>query len=80
MVASTAGGQYSHAQDACKAGGRISDLKARKRKGVETKMLALRERVLPLGTYVVVKPTDTAQVKGGRQKITPADRGNRAKG
>jgi len=62
------------------AGRRISDMKARKRKGIEMKMLALPVRVLPLGTYVVVEPIDTVEVEGVRQKITPAERGNRAKG
>lgn len=44
------------------------------------KMLALLARVLPLGTYVVVKPIGTGKVLGAWQKITPAMRGNRATG
>jgi len=45
---------------------RISDIKARKRKGIEMKVLALLARVLPLGTYVVVKPIDTIKVEDVR--------------
>lgn len=58
----------------------VVSYKARKRKGIEMKMLALPERVLPLGTYVVLKPIEAAQAEGARQKITPVERGNRAKG
>ena len=43
---------------------RTLDTKARKRKGIEMKVLALPARVLPLGTYVVVKPIETAKVEG----------------
>ena len=43
---------------------RISDIKARKRKGTEIKVFALLARVLPLGTYVVVKPIEAVKAEG----------------
>lgn len=43
---------------------RISDIKARKRKDVEMKMFALLARVLPLGTYVIVKPIEAEKAEG----------------
>ena len=43
---------------------RISDIKARKRKDAQMKALALPERVLSLGTYVVVKPTEAVKAEG----------------
>ena len=47
---------------------RTLDIKARKRKGIEMKVLALPARVLPLGTYVVVKPIETAKVEGAHHR------------
>ena len=59
---------------------RISDIKARKRKGTEIKVSALLARVLPLGTYVVVKPIEAEKAEGVHHMIMPDERGSRAKG
>lgn len=44
------------------------------------KVLALLARVLPLGTYVVVKPIEAAKAEGAYHMITLDKRGSRAKG
>ena len=44
------------------------------------KVLALPARVLPLGTYVVVKPIEAEKAEGVHYKIMPDERGSRAKG
>ena len=44
------------------------------------KALALQERVLPLGTYVVVKPIEAQKAEGAYHTITLDERGSRAKG
>ena len=58
---------------------RTLDIKARKRKGTEMKVLALPARVLSLGTYVVVKPIEAVKAEGVHPSITLDERGSRAK-
>ena len=44
------------------------------------KVFALLARVLPLGTYVVVKPIEAEKAEGVRHSITLDECGSRAKG